>query len=60
MPVTNVLLAILADKVTDNGFVLRFKEENTEIKYAQFYPGSSDSLRPRVVLTYSTPARFEE
>jgi hypothetical protein len=60
IPVTNVLLAILADEVPDNGFVLRFSKEKDEVKQAAFYPSSNDSLRPRVVLTYSTPAEFDK
>lgn len=60
MPVTNVLLMILGGKVPDNGFVLRFSAENSEIKQAEFYPSSNDSLRPRVFMTYSTPAGFDE
>lgn len=59
MPLTNVLLSILADNVPDNGFILRFVSETKEVKQAAFYPSSNDSLRPRVVLTYSTPAEFD-
>ena len=59
MPVTNVLLKILAGEVPDNGFVLRFLTENSEIRQAEFYSSANDSLRPRVFMTYSTPAGFD-
>jgi len=60
LPVTNVLLLILAGDVPDNGFVLRFLSENSEIKQAEFYPSANDSLGPRIIMTYSTPAGFDE
>jgi hypothetical protein len=60
IPLTNILLLILAESVPDNGFVLHFLTENSEIKQAEFYSSANDSLRPRVIMTYSTPADFDE
>lgn len=59
-PVTNVLLLILSGDVPDNGFVFRFNTENASVRQAEFFTSSSDSLRPRVLMTYSTPADFDK
>jgi len=61
LPVTNVLLQVLAGTLQDNGFVLRFTSENTEVRQAEFYASSGGGGQgPRVYVTYSTPADFEE
>ncbi|MCK5619170.1 MAG: hypothetical protein KAJ17_07210, partial [Candidatus Krumholzibacteria bacterium] len=60
LPLTNVLLLILSGEVPDNGFVLRWEQENIEVRQAEFYTSAHDSLKPKVYLTYSTPADFEE
>jgi hypothetical protein len=60
LPLTNVLLLILSGEVPDNGFVLRWDSENIEVRQAEFYTSAHGSLKPKVYLTYSTPADFEE
>ena len=46
--------------IKDNGFVLRFVSENSELRYAEFYGSrAADSLRPRAFVTVSTPAEFD-
>jgi len=59
LPLTNALLAVLSGALADNGFVLRFVNENTEVRQAEFYPGSDPTNRPKVFITYSTPAEFD-
>jgi hypothetical protein len=60
LPITNVLLQVLAGTLQDNGFVLRFTSENTEVRQAEFYSSGGGGPGPRVYVTYSTPADFEE
>ena len=60
LPLTNVLLLILSGEVPDNGFVLRWNSENIEVRQAEFYTSAHVSLKPKVYITYSTPADFEE
>jgi hypothetical protein len=60
LQITNVLLLILSGALENNGFVLRFTTEDIEVRQAEFYPSSNDSLGPRFRITYSTPADFEE
>ena len=60
LPLTNVLLLILSGEVPDNGFVLRWEQENIEVRQAEFYTSAHALLKPKVYLTYSTPADFEE
>jgi hypothetical protein len=59
LPITNALLAVLSGTLADNGFVLRFVSENTEVRQAEFYPGSDPSNCPKVFITYSTPGEFD-
>jgi hypothetical protein len=59
-PMTNTLLGVLSEAVPNNGFVIRFAFENSEIRVAGFYGSSaSDTLRPRIFITSSTPADFD-
>ena len=60
LPITNVLLQVLAGTLQDNGFVLRFVPENAEVQQAEFYASDGAGPGPRVYVTYSTPADFEE
>jgi hypothetical protein len=62
LPVTNVLLQILAGTVPDNGFVLKYSSENSEVRQAEFFNSSAavDSLRPLVKIIYTTPAEFDQ
>lgn len=60
LTMTNMLLKILSGEVADNGFVLRWTDENTEVRQAEFYTSSDGALRPKEFITYSTPADFEQ
>jgi hypothetical protein len=60
LPLTNILLLVLSGEVQENGFVLRFSSENTEVRQAEFYTSSHSTLPPEVFMIYSTPADFEE
>ncbi len=57
--VTNSLFLTLQGSLEDNGFVLQFNSENTELRQVELYgSAAADSLRPRVYVTSSTPAGF--
>ena len=59
-PVTNAIFLMLQKTLKDNGFVVRFKFENTELRQLELYgSAAADSLRPRVFITSSTPAEFD-
>jgi hypothetical protein len=58
--ITNALLAVLSGELEDNGFVLRFRSERTEVRQAEFYSGTDADRGPQVYIIYSTPAEFEE
>jgi hypothetical protein len=56
---TNAIFLTLQGSLDDNGFVIRFLNENTELRQVEFYGTAAvDSLRPRVFITSSTPAEF--
>jgi hypothetical protein len=60
-PLTNSIFLTLQGTLDDNGFVIRMRSENTEVRQIEFYGSSApDSLRPRVYITSSTPADFEK
>ncbi|HXV14340.1 MAG TPA: hypothetical protein VEC56_09050 [Candidatus Krumholzibacteria bacterium] len=57
---TNAIALILQGTLANNGIVVRFDAENSELRQVQFYGSSApDSLRPRVFITSSTPADFD-
>jgi hypothetical protein len=60
LKITNVLLTVLSGGLQNNGFVLRFTSENTEVRQAEFYTSADAERGPRIYITYSTPAEFEE
>jgi len=58
-PMTNAIFLVLQKKLKNNGFAIRFKDENTELRQVELYGSSApDSLRPQVFVTSSTPAVF--
>jgi hypothetical protein len=58
-PMTNAIFLILQDKLKDNGFAIRFANENLELRQIELYgTDAPDSLRPQVFVTSSTPADF--
>jgi hypothetical protein len=59
LKVTNVFLLFLSGELENNGFVLRYSTENSDVRQAEFYPGSDPLLRPEYFITYSTPADFD-
>jgi len=60
LQITNVLLLLLSGELDNNGFVLRFTSENTEVRQAEFYSSAHPTLGPKVQVTYSSPASFKE
>ena len=59
-PLTNSIFLTLQGSIEDNGFVMRFENENTEVRQVEFYGTSApDTLRPRVFITSSTPATYD-
>jgi hypothetical protein len=59
-PVTNAIFLTLQGTLKDNGFVVRFKFENTELRQLELNGSAAvDSLQPRVYITSSTPAEFD-
>lgn len=59
-PLTNALFLILEGTLKNNGFAIRFKDENTQLRQVELYGTSApDSLRPQVFVTSSTPAVFD-
>jgi hypothetical protein len=59
-PLTNALFLVLQGTLKDNGFAIRCKDENSDVRQAEFYGNDAvvDSLRPRIYVTTSTPAVF--
>ncbi len=58
-PMTNAIFLILQDKLKDNGFAVRFSDENLELRQIELYgTDAPDSLRPQIFVTSSTPADF--
>jgi hypothetical protein len=59
-PVTDAVFRTLQGTLRDNGFVIRFKFENTELRQVELHgSAAADTLRPRVFITSSTPAEFD-
>jgi hypothetical protein len=57
---TNAIALTLQGTLEDNGIVVRFDAENSELRQVQFYGSNApDSLRPRIFITSSTPADFD-
>ena len=57
---TNALFLVLQGTLKNNGFAIRFKDENTALRQVELYgTDAPDSLRPRVFVTVSRPAVFE-
>jgi len=58
-PMANAIALVLEGKLKNNGFAIRCEDENTVPRSVEFYGSSApDSLRPKVVVTSSTPAVF--
>jgi hypothetical protein len=59
-PLTNALFLVLQGTLKNNGFAIRFKDENTQLRQVELFGSdAADSLRPQVFVTSSTPAVFE-
>lgn len=58
-PMRNAIFLVLQKKLKNNGFAIRFANENTELRQVELYgTGEPDSLRPKIFVTSSTPAVF--
>jgi hypothetical protein len=56
---TNAINLMLQGTLENNGVVVRFDAENSELRQVEFYgSNAADSLRPRILVTSSTPADF--
>lgn len=59
LPVRNVLLYFLNGTLANNGFVLQFDGEGSQIRQLEIYSAeAAPDLRPRITITYSTPTEF--
>jgi len=59
-PLSNALFLVLQGTLKNNGFAIRCKDENTQLRQVEFYgTGAPDSLRPKVFVTTSKPAVFD-
>lgn len=59
LPVRNVLLFFLEGVLPNNGFVLQFSGEGSQIRQLEFYSAEAGpDLGPHIIITYSTPADF--
>jgi hypothetical protein len=57
---TNAIALMLQGVLENNGFTIRYDAENTQLRQVEFYgSNAADSLRPRVLITSSTPADFD-
>lgn len=57
---TNAIALMLQGALENNGFTIRYDAENTQLRQVEFYGSDApDSLRPRVLITSSTPADFD-
>jgi len=57
---TNAIALMLQGTLDNNGFVVRYDAENTKLRQVEFYGSNApDSLRPRLLITSSTPADFD-
>lgn len=57
---TNAIALMLQGTLDNNGFVVRYDAENTKLRQVEFYGSDApDSLRPRLLITSSTPADFD-
>ncbi len=57
---TNAVALTVQGTLEDNGVVVRFDAENSELRQVEFYGSNApDSLRPRIYITSSTPADFD-
>jgi hypothetical protein len=55
----NAIFLVLQGTYEPNGFAIRFKDENTELRQVELYGSeAAASLRPRVFVTTSSPAVF--
>lgn len=56
---TNAISLMLQGTLENNGVVVRFDAENSQLRQVHFYGSSApDNLRPRIFVTSSTPADF--
>ncbi len=57
---TNAIALMLQGTLDNNGFVVRYDAENSKLRQVEFYGSDApDSLRPRLLITSSTPADFD-
>lgn len=59
--IRNIVASFLADPSKNHGFVVRYLQEGNSIRRIDFYSSAAaDSLKPRMLFTYSTPATFPD
>ncbi len=57
---TNAIALMLQGTLENNGVVVRYDAENTQVRQVEFYDSSApEELRPRLFITTSTPAEFD-
>jgi hypothetical protein len=59
-PMTLTVQNLITGNLADNGLVFQYLVENESVRQATFFTSSApvDSLRPRVIVTATTPAEF--
>jgi len=61
LPVRNILLFFLAGTVPNNGLVLKFGSEGSDLRHIEFYSSSASAeKRPRLRIVYSSAPDFGE
>ncbi len=59
--IRNIVASFLADPSKNHGFVVRYLQEGNSNRRIDFFSSAApDSLKPRMVFTYSTPATFPD
>jgi len=60
-PMTLTVQNLLTGNLADNGFVFQYFAENQSVRQMAFYTSNApvDSLRPRLIITATTPAEFK-
>jgi hypothetical protein len=60
-PIRNTVSNFIANPSTNHGFVIRYSPEGNAMRRIDFYSSAAaDSLKPRMLFTYTTPATFPD
>jgi hypothetical protein len=60
-PIRNIVSRFLADPTGNHGFVIRYLPESNGLERVDFFSSAAaDSVKPRLLFTYTTPATFPD